>query len=129
MYVLPPPGYEKLIGDDKVCKLKKSIYGLPQSGRNWYMKIKGELENFGLKKKQLASDNCVFIKSVNQSVLILCMYVDDLAIFCNNDKMYEDIVKFAAPGRGPVFPALEPADSNAAWNSLRSERFLRAVLR
>ncbi|GFV30547.1 retrovirus-related Pol polyprotein from transposon TNT 1-94 [Trichonephila clavipes] len=81
VYVLPPPGYEKLIGDDKVCKLKKSIYGLPQSGRNWYMKIKGvcELENFGL--KQLASDNCVFIKSVNQSVLILCMYVDDLAIF------------------------------------------------
>ncbi|GFU59006.1 retrovirus-related Pol polyprotein from transposon TNT 1-94 [Trichonephila clavipes] len=90
VYVLPPPGYEKLIGDDKVCKLKRSIYGLPQSGRNWYMKIKGELENFGL--KQLASDNCVFIKSVNQSVLILCMYVDDLAIFCNNDKMYEDIV-------------------------------------
>ncbi|GFX43221.1 retrovirus-related Pol polyprotein from transposon TNT 1-94 [Trichonephila clavipes] len=35
VYVLPPPGYEKLIGDDKVCKLKKSIYGLPQSGRNW----------------------------------------------------------------------------------------------
>ncbi|GFX01236.1 retrovirus-related Pol polyprotein from transposon TNT 1-94 [Trichonephila clavipes] len=90
VYVLPPPGYEKLIEDDKVCKLKKSIYGLPQSGRNWYMKIKGELENFGL--KQLASDNCVFIKSVNQSVLILCMYVDDLAIFCSNDKMYEDIV-------------------------------------
>ncbi|GFX71486.1 retrovirus-related Pol polyprotein from transposon RE2 [Trichonephila clavipes] len=90
VYVLPPPGYEKLIGDDKVCKLKRSIYGLSQSVRNWYMKIKGELENFGL--KQLASDNCVFIKSVNQSVLILCMYVDDLAIFCNNDKMYEDIV-------------------------------------
>ncbi|GFY34786.1 retrovirus-related Pol polyprotein from transposon TNT 1-94 [Trichonephila clavipes] len=34
VYVLPPPGYEKLIGDDKVCKLKKRIYGLPQSGRN-----------------------------------------------------------------------------------------------
>ncbi|GFV63776.1 retrovirus-related Pol polyprotein from transposon TNT 1-94 [Trichonephila clavipes] len=95
VYVLPPPGYEKLIGDDKVCKLKKSNYGLPQSGRNWYMKIKGvELENFGL--KQLASDNCVFIKSDNQSVLILCMYADDLAIFCNNDKMYEDIVKSQA---------------------------------
>ncbi|GFT33127.1 retrovirus-related Pol polyprotein from transposon TNT 1-94 [Trichonephila clavipes] len=35
VYVLPPPGYEKLIGDDKVRKLKKSIYGSPQSGRNW----------------------------------------------------------------------------------------------
>ncbi|GFX34332.1 retrovirus-related Pol polyprotein from transposon TNT 1-94 [Trichonephila clavipes] len=31
VYVSPPPGYEKLIGDDKVCKLKKSIYGLPHS--------------------------------------------------------------------------------------------------
>ncbi|GFW84383.1 retrovirus-related Pol polyprotein from transposon TNT 1-94 [Trichonephila clavipes] len=90
VHVLPPHGYEELIGDDKVCKLKKSIYGLPQSGRNWYMKIKGELENFGL--KQLASDNGVFIKSDNQSVLILYMYVDDFAIFCNNDKRYEDIV-------------------------------------
>ncbi|GFT86511.1 retrovirus-related Pol polyprotein from transposon TNT 1-94 [Trichonephila clavipes] len=36
-----PPGYEKLIGDDKVCKLKKSIYGLPQSGRNCYTKAFG----------------------------------------------------------------------------------------
>ncbi|GFS49924.1 retrovirus-related Pol polyprotein from transposon TNT 1-94 [Trichonephila clavipes] len=116
VYVLPPPGYEKLIGEDKVCKLKKSIYGLPQSGRNWYMKIKGELENFGL--KQLASDNCVFIKSDNQSVLILCMYVDDLVIFCNNNKMYEDIVihskanginsfrnKNKRPAESPILPA------------------------
>ncbi|GFS71350.1 retrovirus-related Pol polyprotein from transposon TNT 1-94 [Trichonephila clavipes] len=31
VYVLPPPGYEKLIGDDKVCKLKKSIYGFCHS--------------------------------------------------------------------------------------------------
>ncbi|GFX62251.1 retrovirus-related Pol polyprotein from transposon TNT 1-94 [Trichonephila clavipes] len=26
VYVLPPPGYEKLIGDDKVCKLKKKVF-------------------------------------------------------------------------------------------------------
>ncbi|GFT80391.1 uncharacterized protein TNCV_2184491 [Trichonephila clavipes] len=35
VYVLLSPGYEKLIGYDKVCELKKSIYSLPQSGRNW----------------------------------------------------------------------------------------------
>ncbi|GFU71328.1 retrovirus-related Pol polyprotein from transposon TNT 1-94 [Trichonephila clavipes] len=90
VHFLPRSGFEKLVGDDKVCKLKKSIYGLPQSGRNWYGKIKGELENISL--KQLACDNFVFIKSDNQSVPILCAYVDDLAIFCNNDKMYDDIV-------------------------------------
>ncbi|GFV63452.1 retrovirus-related Pol polyprotein from transposon TNT 1-94 [Trichonephila clavipes] len=68
VYVLPPPGYGKLIGHDKVCKLK-IVFMVPQSCRHWYMKIKDELENFGL--KQLASGNCVFIKSDNQSV-ILC---------------------------------------------------------
>ncbi|GBN74197.1 Retrovirus-related Pol polyprotein from transposon TNT 1-94 [Araneus ventricosus] len=90
VYMLPPPGFERLVGDGKVCKLKRSIYGLPQSGRNWYMKIKSELEKFGL--TQLASDNCVFIKSDGQNMLLLCMYVDDLAIFYNNDEMYQDIV-------------------------------------
>ncbi|GBO40069.1 Retrovirus-related Pol polyprotein from transposon TNT 1-94 [Araneus ventricosus] len=54
VYMLPPPGFERLVGDEKVCKLKRSIYGLPQSGRNWYMKIKSELEKFGL--TQLASE-------------------------------------------------------------------------
>ncbi|GFW37498.1 retrovirus-related Pol polyprotein from transposon TNT 1-94 [Trichonephila clavipes] len=34
VYVLPSPGYEKLNGNDKVCKLKKDIYGLPQSDIN-----------------------------------------------------------------------------------------------
>ncbi|GBN25648.1 Retrovirus-related Pol polyprotein from transposon TNT 1-94 [Araneus ventricosus] len=90
VYMLPPPGFERLVGDGKVCKLKRSIYGLPQSGRNWYMKIKSELEKFGL--TQLASDNCVFIKSDGQNMLLLCMHVDDLAIFCNNDEMYQDTV-------------------------------------
>ncbi|GBN82325.1 Retrovirus-related Pol polyprotein from transposon TNT 1-94 [Araneus ventricosus] len=90
VYMLPPPGFERLVGDGKVCKLKRSIYGLPQSGRNWYMKIKSELEKFGL--TQLASDNCVFIKSDGQNMILLCMHVDDLAIFCNNDEMYQDIV-------------------------------------
>ncbi|GFT68729.1 retrovirus-related Pol polyprotein from transposon TNT 1-94 [Trichonephila clavipes] len=45
VYVLPPPGYEKLIGDDKVCKLKKSIYGLPQSGSNCSDASWGNAEN------------------------------------------------------------------------------------
>ena len=36
VYMEAPPGFEKQIGPNKVCKLKKSIYGLPQSGRNWF---------------------------------------------------------------------------------------------
>ena len=54
------------------------------------MKIKSELEKYGL--VQLASDNCVSIKSDSDDFLILCMHVDDLSIFCNNHEMYENIV-------------------------------------
>lgn len=43
VYLEPPPGFEERFGIGKVCKLKRSIYGLPQSGRNWYFKLKEEL--------------------------------------------------------------------------------------
>ena len=32
-YVTPPPVFKDKIGERKVLKLKKNIYGLPQSGR------------------------------------------------------------------------------------------------
>ncbi|GBN85561.1 Retrovirus-related Pol polyprotein from transposon TNT 1-94 [Araneus ventricosus] len=34
VYMTTPPGYE-METEGKVYRLKKSIYGLPQSGRNW----------------------------------------------------------------------------------------------
>ncbi|GBM30854.1 Retrovirus-related Pol polyprotein from transposon TNT 1-94 [Araneus ventricosus] len=56
VYMTTPPGYE-METEGKVYRLKKSIYGPPQSGRNWYFKLKSELERIGL--KEIASDNYV----------------------------------------------------------------------
>ena len=44
---------------DYLCHLKKSLYGLKQSGRNWFLKLHQELLNFRL--KQLNSDCCEYI--------------------------------------------------------------------
>lgn len=44
VYLELPPGLEDRYGSGRVCKLKKSLYGLPQSGRNWYFKLKSELQ-------------------------------------------------------------------------------------
>ena len=41
---------------------------------------------------QLNSDNCVFFKSNDDNFLILCMYVDDLGIFCYNNEINENTV-------------------------------------
>ena len=44
IYTTPLQDFEETIFEGKILKLKKSIYGLPQSGRSWYLKIKSELE-------------------------------------------------------------------------------------
>ncbi|GBO45056.1 Retrovirus-related Pol polyprotein from transposon TNT 1-94 [Araneus ventricosus] len=81
VYMTTPPGFE-METEGKVHRLKKNIYGLPQSGRNWYFKLKSELERIGL--KEIASDNCVFVMINKNEFLVLCIYVDDIALFSND---------------------------------------------
>ncbi|XP_039311856.1 uncharacterized protein LOC105203970 [Solenopsis invicta] len=61
IYMEPPPGFKDIFEKGEICRLKKSLYGLPQSGRNWYYKLKEELSKNGL--KPLASENCIFYNS------------------------------------------------------------------
>lgn len=41
---------------------------------------------------QLASNIRAFIKAMNDNIFILWLYVDDLAMFCNNQPVYEYII-------------------------------------
>lgn len=84
VYMEPPPGFEEIIGPNKVCRLQKSIYGLPQSGRNWFERLRKELLNLGL--KQLASDNCIFVYNKGNTFICVSTYVDDLSVIDNNSK-------------------------------------------
>ncbi|UYV60366.1 hypothetical protein LAZ67_1000955 [Cordylochernes scorpioides] len=60
---------------NKVCKLNKSIYGLPQSGRSWYEKFSQVLHDCGLEK--LKSDPCVFKWKNEDKYFYVGIYVDD----------------------------------------------------
>ena len=75
IYMLQPPGFEDNSG--KVCKLKKSLYGLRQAGRIWNEHLHTTLVEFSL--TQSAAERCVYYKD-NTVVLI---YVDDIVIFTN----------------------------------------------
>lgn len=74
------------------CQLKKSIYGLKQSGRAWNKKLDEELKAMGF--IQLETDKCIYIKNNEDGEFaILGAYVDDLILATTKTKLMNDILK------------------------------------
>ena len=63
--------------DGKVCKLKKCIYGLKQSPREWHSWLTTFLTPYGF--SPTAFDPCVLIHESKE--LIIAIYVDDLSLW------------------------------------------------
>eukprot|EP00253_Pinus_taeda_P019658 PITA_19658 len=61
-----------------LCRLKKSLYGLKQAPRAWYAKMDSFLLESGFSR--CYSDNTVYTKKVENSLIILVLYVDDLIL-------------------------------------------------
>ncbi|KAE8188282.1 hypothetical protein CF336_g6216 [Tilletia laevis] len=76
IYMKQPPGYDD--GSGKVCRLLRTLYGLKQSGRYWYHKLRDKL--LGANFRQLQSEPCLFYKPTKQGPIIILVYVDDVAI-------------------------------------------------
>ena len=66
-----------------MCHLRKSLYGLKQSPRDWFDKFNQVVETFGMQKSK--SDHSVFYKN-SSSVIILLVYVDDIVIIGSDSK-------------------------------------------
>ncbi|UYV77314.1 hypothetical protein LAZ67_15000474 [Cordylochernes scorpioides] len=77
IFMTQPENFVSRKYPERVCRLKKAIYGLKQAGIVWHEKLDTELKNLGL--KQLQSDNCVYIKH-DEGILLVAIYVDDLII-------------------------------------------------
>ena len=78
VYMEIPHGFgtEETVG--KVCKLKKSLYGLKQSPRAWFGRFRNEVCSFGY--RQSNADHTLFYKHRNGKSTILVVYVDDIVI-------------------------------------------------
>ena len=59
-------------------KLKRSLYGLKQSGRMWYNRLSEYLIKKGFCHSQISP--CLFIKRTESGFVIIAVYVDDLNI-------------------------------------------------
>ncbi len=74
-----PAGYDNQGNEtqDCVCELKKCIYRLPQSGREWNKRINIFLLKMGFTRSKV--DPCVYYD--NSKKTIVTLYVDDNLIY------------------------------------------------
>jgi len=89
VYMEIPPGFDTPATTNKVCKLKKSLYGLKQSPRAWFDKFTKAVKKFGY--DQCQTDHTMFVKhSSTGKKAILIVYVDDIILTGDHD---EEILK------------------------------------
>ena len=86
IYVDQPQGFIEYgkDGQQLVYRLKKSLYGLKQSGRNWNALLDDFLRNLNFDQSQ--ADNCVYVRNSNGLLTIIIVWVDDLIIASNSTK-------------------------------------------
>ena len=91
LYIEQPKGFERYDseGSPLVCKLKKSLYGLKQSGRNWNNVLHDVLTQNGF--KQSLSDTCMYTKLTNVSKVVIIVWVDDIIIAGPNNHVISEI--------------------------------------
>lgn len=86
IYMKQPSGYSD--NSEKVCLLKKSLYGLKQASRCWNKKFVLFLHKFKFESSK--ADPCVFISDRNKRKLLLAIYIDDGLVAATHS---EDIVE------------------------------------
>jgi Reverse transcriptase (RNA-dependent DNA polymerase) len=70
------------------CQLKRSIYGLKQASRQWYLKFDQVITEFGFNENTI--DQCIYLKVSGSKFIILVLYVDDILLASSDlDMLFE----------------------------------------
>ncbi|RVW75421.1 Retrovirus-related Pol polyprotein from transposon RE1 [Vitis vinifera] len=77
VYMTPPPGLRRQ-GENLVCRLRKSIYGLKQASRNWFSTFTATVKSAGY--IQSKADYSLFTKSQGNKFTAILIYVDDILL-------------------------------------------------
>jgi len=62
----------------KVCRLKKVIYGLKQSPREWFEKFSITISGIGFHRCH--SDHSVFAQHTKSGIVVLTVYIDGILL-------------------------------------------------
>jgi len=91
IYMDIPQGLRRQ-GENRVCHLRKSLYGLKQASRQWYAKFADALTSTGFKQSRY--DYALFTWNQGTSFIYLMRYVDDILIMGNDRIAIERFKKY-----------------------------------
>jgi len=92
VYLRPPKGLESIVGNGKVMRLKRAVYGLGASGRLWYQLFTQKNREFGM--TSITADDCVFSVRRGNSILICAIVVDDVLQITNDDSLRKEWLNY-----------------------------------
>lgn len=92
IYMRQPQGFHQG-GPNVVCLLKKSLYGLKQSARQWNKKLHSVFIELGYTRLQ--ADRSIYIYAKDDTRVIVPVYIDDITIAskskADSDKLVHDL--------------------------------------
>jgi hypothetical protein len=91
IYMSPPPGLRQQ-GENLVCRLHKSLYGLKQASRQWFAKFFTAIQAAGF--VQSKADYSLFTRRKGKSFTALLIYVDDILITGNDVNAISTLKQF-----------------------------------
>ena len=91
VYMAQPKGFVIQGKENLGCHLKKSIYGLKQASRQWYLKF-DETIRIGFKENE--EDNCIYAKFRNGRYIFLVLYVDEILLASSDMDLLLETKKF-----------------------------------
>jgi hypothetical protein len=91
VYMQVPKGYKICHENTRALCLKKSLYGLKVSSKNWFLRFSEALLDLGFSR--FLPDQCVFFRRNENDIIILCIYVDDCMLVTSNIADAEEIIE------------------------------------
>ncbi|CAI7866115.1 unnamed protein product [Closterium sp. NIES-53] len=88
IFMAHPEGFDD--GSGRVLRLKKALYGLKQAPRQWYLKLRGDLEEIGFTPSM--ADHSLFMLGEGEQRSFMVVYVDDILIFSTSSDLVKEVM-------------------------------------
>jgi hypothetical protein len=92
VYIAQPKGFVVKGKEHMGCHLRKSIYGLKQASRQWYLMFNDTIRSFGFKEYE--EDNCIYAKFRSGKFIFLILYVDDILLASSHVSLLLETKRF-----------------------------------